>query len=62
VVFDFLFALCVSQKAPKEWASGCCWKQWSRSDWLNLKVIKRYREVAASDPSQGHSGSSSKLM
>jgi hypothetical protein len=31
-------------------------------DWLSLKVNKRYREIAASDPSQGHSGSSSKLM
>jgi len=31
-------------------------------DWLNLKVNRRYQEIAASDPSQGHSGSSSKLM
>jgi hypothetical protein len=31
-------------------------------DWLNVKVNKRFWEIAASDPSQGHSGSSSKLM
>jgi hypothetical protein len=31
-------------------------------DWLNLKVNKRSREIAASDPSQGHSGYSSKLL